>query len=553
LEIHRVTAGGDLKVNLSVLDHLAEIDQYARLDLVQQHLDQIQSQHIEYLLQVTKNSMEQDDLEAAVGISEIAVLCSVALDDHMLLATALTVRAQTLFALDDSRTAIHCSLQALNVLRNEYTRWHEIRDFFIEQDFKFGIALLDERVARGLEPSDAIDILNQVETIYERYGYELGLGYVHLMKGSIYKYIQWLEDALTSFRRALQILRQHQMHVAEVLLDLSYVCGELNQLEEAKRYLKEAQGIFGEEENELGLAGVDFSEAAFLRRQRQYRNLVQLYRRAYTVYQRHNRVEDVAFVEMNVATLLSYPGHQRQSLAFLESAIATLSEAHNERLLAKAKGYLALLHYSMGAQEQAKELMMGLVEESNDEVPMDTLWQASYNLGGLELAAGNLAEAYEHYQRAEGVIDSMRSYLRTEELIIDILDLKPDFYSPLVSLTQMMRKPTESLGWVEKAKSRAFLHLLGNSRLAAHSDSDAALLEQLNEMDAQLAILDKAINSRKTLESPGILDKWQQSLREKVDAREALRRQLKIQNAEVASVVTVQPLDWDEVQDVLFE
>ena len=202
-------------------------------------------------------------------------------------------------------------------------------------------------------------------------------------------------------------------------------------------------------------------------------------------------------------------------------------------------------------REQAKDMLTQIVEDERGETSADVVWQACHMLADIELAEGNTVDAYGHYTTCVEIIDSMRTRLRTEELIVDMLDLKPDFYAPLVSLAGQMGKSIEAIGWAEQAKSRAFLHLLGNTRLAVATDQDASLLQELDELDARIAILRRTIHADTPLGSPELITEWQDALNQQIATRERLRRRLKIANAEAASMVNVQPLDWLEVKALL--
>lgn len=538
-------------MDISVFNKLPELDQYIRLDLAQQHLSEIQGEHIENMLRIAQDSLK-GNFETAFGVSELAILCAIALDDQIILSKALIAHARLLFSIGDNQTAIHYSLQAFNCLRLNYQYLNEIRNFFIDQDFNFGIALLDEKIAHSLEPIAAVNLLERVEVIYNKCNYQLGLGYVYWIKGGAYKVLYRLEDAFTAYMHALQILSQYEMHVAELLLDLSYVCAQVNQLDEAQLYLEKAEKIYQEEKNELGLVAIDLNKATFSRRKGENPNFVRLYRQAYFTYQKHNQIENAAFVEMEVATLLlRYPRHQDQSIVFLKSAISTFVEAGNKQLTAKARGYLAILYYSNGEYVKAKKLLIEIIDGNHLDIPSDTLWQSFYYLGVIELSEGNLVKSYEHYQNALEIIEQMRAHLRTEELIIDFLDLKPNFYEPLVLIAKELRRIIEAIYWIEQSKSRAFIHLLGNTKFSYHSTNDAGLLNQLNELDTQIAILDKTMDSRRTLESTKIINTWHHIRSEKISRREQLSRELKIRNAEMASLVNVQSIGWEEIKDVL--
>lgn len=536
-------------MNTSFLDQLTEVNQYARLIAVHENLSALQGQHVEHLIQMVGILTSQGDSKTALEIAEISVLCAIALDDNTILAEALTEQARVSFANAYNQAAIHLSLQALNCLKREMDTLTEIREFFIVHDFEFGMALVDEKIAAvGLEPIHAIERLDFVERVYEQAGYQLGLGYVFLHKAAFYKFMDSLEEALTCYLKSYRILSDFQMCITELLIDLSYVYSQLNQLDEAKYYISEAERIFQQEENDLGLASVYFNRAANMRRRQQNRNLVRLYRQAYELFLGHEQIEDVAFVEMNVATLLmQYPGHQEQSLRFLESARDRLANTENQQLLARVTAYLALLLLNMGKDGQSKELLLSVADGAFSDVPTETKWQVLYTLGGLEFRDGNLGQAYDYYRSAVEVIASIRSRLRTEEFIIDFIDRKPDFYGPLVMLANEMGKPIDAFGWVEQARSRAFLHILGNVRHTLQTDVDTTLVEELRDIDRQITILEQAVKTDGAAESQAVLALWQRRLDELIVTRRNLDRLRKFRSAEVRSMVEVQPMDWREI------
>ncbi len=552
MEFDGIAARGSMSGKLSLLDSIRLADQYRRLEIIQQNLAQVQDKQIQGLVTISEEFAGHGDLKTATEISECAVLCAIAKDEPMLLARTLTIHAKILFAAHEYKTAINNSLQALNCVRRKTEELPKIRAFFVEQEFEFGVALVDQKIAGGLEPSVALNLLNDVRIIFENHDYRLGLGYVLWSLGDIHKDARHLEAALTCYLRAAAILRGFQMHIAELLISLSFVYSQLNQLEEAERHLNQAGQIFSDEQNELGMAGININRAAFMRRTVQYRTLVRLYRQAYEIYQNHGQASDVAFVQMQIATLLTYyPGHQGQAMALLNSAIATFDKINNKRLASKARGYMAALYFYSDARNQARELLIPIVNEVDGEVSAETLWQALYILGETELSEGNLVKAYEYYGKAMQIIDSMRAHLRTEELILDFLNLKPDFYSPLAMLAKELDQPLEALSWVEQARSRSFLHILGNARSTFRSDLDAILLEELNEAEIHIAVLEKTLASRQSLESPNIVGKWRENLNKQLILRENLNRKRKIHNAEVADLDNVLPIDWLEIRNAL--
>lgn len=536
-------------MNQIEINALIEKDQYTRLDILQQQLDHIEDQHVESLIEKAKLLSNEGDLQGAAEVLDVAVLGAIAVDEPTMLTRAITAQSRNLFAVGENQRGIHYALQALNSLRRQMSS-REARTFFEENDLEFGVALVDAKTIHEIDASLTIQVLTNVEQVYEKYGYELGLAYALIAKGSALKHVLQMEDAFVSYLRALGILRKYEMYIADLLLDLSYVCSSLNQLDEAQAYLDEAEEIYEEEGNELGLAAVYVNQAAYLRRKGQLKNLARIYRHAHGIYQEHDRVEDTAFVDMNVGTLLQiYPLHPEQSLLFLERALAAYEGTGNNRLAMKVKGYMAFAYDWMGMRGQARDLFLEIVE--HEETSADAMWKACYMLANIELAEGNLLNAKRHLLKGIETIDSMRASLRTEELIVDALDLKPDFYGPLVSLTEKMGESIEAIGWAEQAKSRAFLHLLGNTKFAVPASQDLTMVAQIDDLDARIGIVHQTIHLDTGVESIELIHKRQGILRQLVATRERLRRQLKISNSEAASMVNVQPLDWTEMKSLL--
>lgn len=531
---------------------LMNLNQYKRLDWIQHHLNDIQDSHVDSMLYIAQNLLNDGNLELSTDISKLTILCAIVLENPKILARVETFHAKLLFKSGDNQSAIHYSLQSINCLRRVYVQWSEIKDFFIDEDFDFGVALVLEKDINRFEPFEAISLLVQnIEPLYKKYGYQLGEGRIQWLLGNAYKQINQFQDAFTCYSYALQSLRKFEINTTELLLSLSYVCSQLNQLDKAQLYLDEVEKIFNEENNELGIAVVSINRAAIFNRQGHKRELLRMYRKAYLTFQQHNQIKDLSFVEMEIAALLLiYPGHQDQSIEYLELAIETFKIIGNKLLLAKAHEYLAVLYFNKGENGKAKDLLMEIVENDHSDISMDTLWQSYYILGKIDLSYGELRKSYENFQKALEVIDKVRKNLRAEDLIIDFLNIKPNFYEPLVSLAMKLNEPINALGWIEQSKSRAFLHILGNMKLTYQSDN-TELFEQLNEVDCEIAFLEKTIASRSEIESTEIINNWYNIRNRKICKRDQLYRELQIHNSEIVSLINVQAISWEELKDIL--
>jgi CHAT domain-containing protein len=181
-------------------------------------------------------------------------------------------------------------------------------------------------------------------------------------------------------------------------------------------------------------------------------------------------------------------------------------------------------------------------------------------LGLLSTAAGNLAEAEASFKRAVALIEELRAPLPAEEFRTAFIADKLTAYNELVRLCLNDDQPErviEALGYVERARSRALVDMLGGAfkeRLDPSDSFEADLLTQLETLREELNWYYSQINRPSddvTSRGTGVMAAMHEAVRERETAVLQITRQL--QQLGKSSLIQVEPLDLEFLQCKLSE
>lgn len=171
----------------------------------------------------------------------------------------------------------------------------------------------------------------------------------------------------------------------------------------------------------------------------------------------------------------------------------------------------------------------------------------SLRIGDVYRQTGKPAEAIPHYQKAIQHIESMRSVLRSEEYRRSYFEGGLDAYVGMIGVLSESGKAGEAFSYSERARSRAFLDLLGNK--AQLSRVKGGLLEEERALQERIA----SIKARLSSEEDGEKDSTglTKELSEAEQAYSAFLSKVRKQDKEQASLMSVEPLTLQQVQELL--
>ena len=164
---------------------------------------------------------------------------------------------------------------------------------------------------------------------------------------------------------------------------------------------------------------------------------------------------------------------------------------------------LAETQLQMGNGEEASTI---LAEARTNTRQPETLWQLEFLMGRIEEAAGKNKQAIEAYKRSIAIIEEIRGNITIDELKSSYVNDKIKVYDRLINLLMQENDSQGAFDYSERARARAFLDLIGNTKVNVHRNEDQALA--IEEQDLRLQILSLSKNAAQA--GPGQRQETQQ-------------------------------------------
>ncbi|MFC1569948.1 CHAT domain-containing protein, partial [bacterium] len=211
---------------------------------------------------------------------------------------------------------------------------------------------------------------------------------------------------------------------------------------------------------------------------------------------------------------------------------------------------LSLAHMRMGHFKEALAVVdSGLVLIERLVVP-ELTWRLYRQRGKIEWAVKNRDQALMDFQAAIDIVEKMRAELKVEAFKQGFFDSKMDLYQDTIQLLLEMQQRALAFHYVERAKSRDFIDLLANQRVAIPvTQQDLLEKEKILKIQIQEAQNQIAQNLGEIVWDEHEI--WNDSLQTLRDTYESLIVTIQTNNPELASFVSVDPLTAEQIQSEL--
>lgn len=211
---------------------------------------------------------------------------------------------------------------------------------------------------------------------------------------------------------------------------------------------------------------------------------------------------------------------------------------------------------AQGEPEMAREYYAQALRVGEEIGSLEIVWRAHQGLAQSLDRIGELLTALDHYQRAVATIEDVRSKIRVEEQKTAFFQSKIGVYKRLVHLLFRLHQQQPDKEWdrkafffSEKARGRALLDLLAESRINVKAGVPAELLEQERAIFRNLAGLHTNLqNAQLTQEQrQAILD----GIRSEEEALAAVKLELKHKSPAYLQLKYPEPIDVHRAQKEL--
>ncbi len=306
---------------------------------------------------------------------------------------------------------------------------------------------------------------------------ECNLGNLALAQG---RYAQALEYLERSRRHYAALNMPHESAYADLELAEAYL--ELNLIAEADAIFARAVPLFaslGMRAEQAWALAHHGQTAMLLGNYEAARQRLEAARRLFEA--EHNEVR-VALVTLFEAHLFYHMGRFRAAAEAAWRAEHVFRAANNRTRRLFAAWLRGEALRAAGDHADAAPLLRSTLQEAETGSVLHIAQRCTTSLGLLALACGDLGAAEEQLTRAIAMIESMRAPLPAEEFRTAFIADKLSPFQEMVRICLDTGRVIEALHYVERARSRALVEMLGGAAPGVQHPRDAFEVEAFNRL-----------------------------------------------------------------------
>jgi CHAT domain-containing protein len=254
-----------------------------------------------------------------------------------------------------------------------------------------------------------------------------------------------------------------------------------------------------------------------------------------------------------------------EAVDYFENALKYFHK--QDRWLAQRKCYFSLgeSYARLNRHDEAYQSFESAIQIAAKVNDPGTQWAAYAWLGRITEAKGNDEKAFENYAKAITILESVRAKFTDPSLRALFMKNKFRVYDRMIQLLYRMQRFPEALHYLERAKARVMLDLLGEKALfSKHKEENellakertlSARIDQLSTEQEKMSLEELPEPEEQTLEeqTPELPEPAQQvsELKRLQSQHQTLLERIERLNPELASLVAINPLKADEIQALL--
>jgi Uncharacterized protein conserved in bacteria len=241
------------------------------------------------------------------------------------------------------------------------------------------------------------------------------------------------------------------------------------------------------------------------------------------------------------------------ALDYFQHALEIAKETESETFEISALegiglGFLGQKNYEMAAAYYKE----ALIKSKEIDVP-ERIWRNNNSLGYIAQILEQFQKAKSYYSEAINTIESIRENISMDEYKTSFVENKLEVYRGMITVLLLLNEDEEAFNYVERAKSRSLLDLLGNRLKLENGKNKEFSLEETQLQNEINNLLERRRKERsQTKEKQRVaLNVWDMELKKARKSYSKLLLKIKMEAPELHSLVSVNPLVLSEVQELL--
>ena len=250
-----------------------------------------------------------------------------------------------------------------------------------------------------------------------------------------------------------------------------------------------------------------------------------------------------------------------EALQHFQSSVDSLRKGRARQALAQTYFLFGQAQRQSGMEEEAKKSYETAAKLAKSIGRAETLWRAYSELGHLAAKERENQRAFKSYADAITIIEEMRGELDDPSLKALFMEDKFQVYERMIRLLHKMKRDEEAFNYLERAKARTMLDMLGDKTFASRNAEVEDLLARERSVREQIQDMMRASGQSPQEESDEEESSEEQSTEsESKEARDLMSLQseqkslldrIEQLNPDLGSLLRVNPLNGEEVQTLL--
>lgn len=397
--------------------------------------------------------------------------------------------------------------------------------------------------------NEAEDNYNKALEIFKAIPNKEGVGTVFNNLGGIYYNRSQYTKALEFHYKALEILKEIglQSGIASTLDNIGGNYRSLGEYEEALKFYEEAQEIFKNIKDRPGEGTILNNIGIAYQNIYQNEEAEKKYQEALKIRQEINDKDGEAVTSHNLGSIYERLNQEKDAKKYYQQALMIREEIGDRLGQAATYNNLGGLYRRLGdnnnalnSYEKALDIVKDIGNKNGEGIILS-------NFGSFYEKQGNKYKAIEKYKESIDIKESIQNQIKIEEFEASFASQQIDVYEQLINLLWQEGLYEKAFNYVGRAKARAFLNQLAKEPINFRAGVVDSLLDKerqlKNQIIAQRKILAEGLANEHNKLDEEEIEKIKQEINKFEQQYTKLLTQIKLQNPEVASLISLDAKD----------
>lgn len=317
--------------------------------------------------------------------------------------------------------------------------------------------------------------------------------------GLVHYYLGDLQKALENLQQAFKLCQSlnNQSFKGALLNNLAITYASLDDPLKALEYLKQAVDIHrkindhSEEIINLGNIG------NICRKLGDYKNALGYFLESLKIAKSIGDRDSQAVLFKLIGNTYHDLGDSQKALGYYDRTLKMLQETGNKRGQVDTLNSIGLAYLKLGDYALALDHLRRALELGTQIQSTGVLWHTHLNLAKTYSKQEEYQDALDHYQQAVKIIESGRRYLHLAEHKSGYFSQRIEAYEGLVSVLFKLNRHEAAFDYAERARARAFLDMLAESKVDSYQGVDPKLIEKEKEINHNLSTIQKKLRKER--------------------------------------------------------